>query len=129
MNFSPRLAYRDRTQNRGQLEICLDDTWQSVCEGSFSLGEANVACRQLGFNAFDSTENEPSLDLTFQLGTGPSLLELDLFCTGEEQRLEQCQPQRRRRRELCPDGMAFNLACLGMVLLYVAIILTRAVLH
>lgn len=33
----------------GRLEIYLNSEWGTICDDGFSITEANVACRQLGF--------------------------------------------------------------------------------
>ena len=32
----------------GQVEIYLNDTWGTICDDTFHLKEADVACRQIG---------------------------------------------------------------------------------
>ena len=45
----------------GRLEIFFNNQWGAVCNDSFSITDANVACRQLGFSsgaiAYDSAVN------------------------------------------------------------------------
>ena len=35
----------------GRLEICYDEEWGTICDDMWSINDASVACRQLGFSA------------------------------------------------------------------------------
>ena len=34
--------------SEGRVEICIDETWSTICDNGWSLNDANVVCQQLG---------------------------------------------------------------------------------
>ena len=38
--------------NKGRLEVCINETWASVCSRSFGYRERGVACAQLGYQRY-----------------------------------------------------------------------------
>ncbi|XP_038069553.1 scavenger receptor cysteine-rich type 1 protein M130-like [Patiria miniata] len=69
----------------GRLEIFYDGEWGTICDDDFGISEANVACRQMGY--------EYALDYTggsyFGPGSGPVMLDR-IYCWGSESRLVEC---------------------------------------
>ncbi|XP_038048478.1 deleted in malignant brain tumors 1 protein-like isoform X2 [Patiria miniata] len=74
------------SRNEGRLEIFLNGAWGTVCDDSWGLQDARVACLQLGFpNALAATPGA-----SYGSGTGPILLD-DVACVGHETDLSSCQ--------------------------------------
>ena len=48
----------------GRLEIYHDGVWGSICDDSFSMVDANVACRQIGFAEAERILSTSSDDYT-----------------------------------------------------------------
>ena len=73
--------------HEGRVEVCHDNEWGTVCDDLWSDIDGSVACRQLGYSFVRVTTNA-----FFGQGNGPILLD-NLYCTGSENRLIDCEHQ------------------------------------
>ena len=74
------------TELEGRVEICINETWGTVCDGGWSTFDAIVACRQLGYQPAGAV---PLYNAAFGPGTGPIWID-DILCSNTEQRLIDC---------------------------------------
>ncbi|XP_078576486.1 scavenger receptor cysteine-rich domain-containing protein DMBT1-like [Branchiostoma floridae x Branchiostoma japonicum] len=79
-----RLAGGSRDRE-GRVEVYHDGQWGTVCDDSWSLSDADVVCRQLGFSGAERATTRAS----FGQGTGQIWLD-DVGCAGSESRLQSC---------------------------------------
>ena len=69
----------------GRVEILHDGRWGTICDDNWELVEANITCRQLGYNEAERYTSYSS----FGRGRGPTWMD-EIACTGRETRLEAC---------------------------------------
>ncbi|XP_038056096.1 scavenger receptor cysteine-rich domain superfamily protein-like [Patiria miniata] len=78
------------TPNEGRVEVqgLAGDwpSWGTVCDDGWDYTEADVVCRQLGFNGYSVRSTSQA---AFGQGTGPILLD-DVACDGSENRIQDC---------------------------------------
>uniref|UniRef100_A0A8D0E8K2 Lysyl oxidase homolog n=1 Tax=Salvator merianae TaxID=96440 RepID=A0A8D0E8K2_SALMN len=80
-----RLAGQKRKHNEGRLEVFYDSRWGTVCDDDFSIHNAHVVCRQLGY--MEAVSWAPSAK--YGKGEGPIWMD-NLFCTGRESSVGAC---------------------------------------
>ena len=83
-NFQVRLVNGSNAAE-GRVEVLYDRTWGSICEDEWSIEDAHVACRMLGFPSALSVTDGGS----FGEGDGPIWLS-DVACSGNETSLLNC---------------------------------------
>ena len=96
------------TVGQGRVEICINETWGTICDDSWGTPDASVACVSLGFSRFSKqplcficgivldlqillrkTGAQAVSAAFFGQGTGPILLD-ELGCFGNESSLLDC---------------------------------------
>ncbi|XP_078701286.1 uncharacterized protein LOC144927614 [Branchiostoma floridae x Branchiostoma belcheri] len=97
-----------KTSNEGRLEVQMETgEWGAVCDDSWDMKDADVACRQLGYTgAVPGTEYR-----SFGEGKGKIWLD-DVFCTGAESNLGECKHNGWGKHN-CRNDEAVGVVCAG----------------
>ena len=89
----------------GRIEIQYNGVWGTICDRSFDINSANVACRSLGFIA--------ALRLVPTIGSGTGQIWLNnVRCLGNETSLEQC-PHDGFGNHNCNHYLDIGVECIG----------------
>ena len=73
------------TAQQGRVEIWYNSRWNTICDNSWDINDANVVCQQLGYQGAITAHQSAH----FGQGSGQILLD-DLQCTGREASLLEC---------------------------------------
>ncbi|KAL7975866.1 hypothetical protein Chor_011781 [Crotalus horridus] len=81
-----RLAGYPRKHNEGRIEVLYDKEWGTICDDDFTLANAHVLCRHLGFVAATGWTHSA------KYGKGVGRIWLDnVSCGGREKSIAECQ--------------------------------------
>ena len=104
-----RLSQGTSTEE-GYVQICHDDTWKYVCDDSWDVKDANIACRQAGFSqgAYQALLGSAFSPKPMQ----PAFLLAGLRCVGNEMSLFDCL-HRGLILHGCDDDEVAGVRCLA----------------
>ncbi|XP_067469613.1 lysyl oxidase homolog 3B isoform X1 [Thunnus thynnus] len=81
-----RLTGYPRKHNEGRIELFYKGEWGTICDDDFSINNANVLCRQLGFVSATGWTHSA------KYGKGQGKIWLDnVLCNGAEKSIEFCK--------------------------------------
>ncbi|XP_057204997.1 lysyl oxidase homolog 3A isoform X2 [Triplophysa rosa] len=80
-----RLAGYPRKHNEGRVEVFYEGEWGTICDDDFTLTNAHVLCRHLGFVEATSWSHNAK----YGPGTGKIWLD-NVICGGSENSIEKC---------------------------------------
>ncbi|XP_042244767.1 lysyl oxidase homolog 3B isoform X1 [Thunnus maccoyii] len=81
-----RLSGYPRKHNEGRIELFYKGEWGTICDDDFSINNANVLCRQLGFVSATGWTHSA------KYGKGQGKIWLDnVLCNGAEKSIEFCK--------------------------------------
>ncbi|XP_026791186.3 lysyl oxidase homolog 3B isoform X2 [Pangasianodon hypophthalmus] len=81
-----RLAGHPRKHNEGRIEVFYKGEWGTICDDDFSLANAHVLCRQLGFVSATGWSHSAK----YGKGTGKIWLD-NMQCSGSERSISVCK--------------------------------------
>ena len=93
----------------GRVETCINNAWGTACNNRFSSSDADVVCKDLGYNFTDSY---PLPISDFSPGSGPIFMD-ELSCEGGENRLLEC-PSAPLGLHSCTHDQDAAVRCVGM---------------
>ncbi|EDV19298.1 uncharacterized protein TRIADDRAFT_33784 [Trichoplax adhaerens] len=117
-----RMVYGYNQNAEGLIQVYHEGLWGTICIVDFDINEANVICRQLGFQgALFARES----GLSNQIGHGRIWLS-KLVCKGVERSIRDCFQKQWTRRH-CEHSMDVILRCTDQFPVYTALYQTTIV--
>ena len=102
-------SHTDSENKGGRLEMFSEGKWGTVCGAMFGLTEADLACRQLGYNRSLQYSHSPELSLSDDL-TQPIVV-MGIECTPEDEDLAYCSRPRLPEQITCTHNDDIILVC------------------
>ena len=107
VNGDIRLNGTYATNRRGRVEVYYQGEWGTVCDDNWDDDDAEVVCRQLGFDSGAKS----LLRATYGAGSGPIFLD-EVQCYGFEERLDLCSHDGWGTHD-CSHGEDASVYCPG----------------
>ena len=87
----PGVRIIGETPEAGRVEVNITGSWSTVCDDGWSLTEADVVCRQLGYSgATNFTTGQKTINLFGIADRSQSIISGNVKCTGDETTLLDC---------------------------------------
>ncbi|XP_070175997.1 CD5 antigen-like [Littorina saxatilis] len=96
----------------GRVELLVNGTWGTICDDQWGDPDAQVVCRQLGYDPSGATAYSSAF---FQPGNGPVYL-MDLNCGGRERSIFECPKSKPFRQTSCLHNRDAGVSCIKPVL-------------
>ncbi|KAK7094349.1 hypothetical protein V1264_005924 [Littorina saxatilis] len=93
----------------GRVELLVNGTWGTICDSHWGDEDAQVVCRQLGYDPFGATAYTSAF---FQQGTGPVYL-TNMGCAGTERSILECPTSKPFRQTGCSHNRDAGVSCIS----------------
>ena len=102
-----RLQHGNKS-NEGRVEIFMDGDWQTVCDDSWDIVDADIVCRQLelGYAVAAPTQN-------YFPFSNAKIWKVGVNCTGNERKLIDCHAPTILPENLCFHSDDASVVCSG----------------
>ena len=103
----------------GRVEVLIDGTWGTVCDGNWDYNDALVVCRSLGFTGALGTTS------LSEFGPSDGVMHLyDFQCNGAESNILECLRNNSESKPQCRNhSREAGVRCEGMMIIIVIIII------
>jgi hypothetical protein len=95
--------------NVGQVFVCVDGAWGTICSDNWRDADASVTCRQLGYSPYGAISFPPGVYFSYNDIT-PVLFSY-LNCTGDESNILDCQYRLATSQKTCDHTSDAAVIC------------------
>ncbi|XP_019861045.1 PREDICTED: scavenger receptor cysteine-rich domain superfamily protein-like, partial [Amphimedon queenslandica] len=100
------------TMNDGNVQLCYNNAWGSICDANWDNNDSNVACYKLGLQPFGS---QFYVNNYYGVTENPSFVIGGLSCSGSEESLLDCPKQPNSFLLNCNNNDIAGVHCLGQI--------------